>query len=324
MQDQYASYSSTLLAGEESFIRWVQFGENDEQWNAWILRHRDRDLVVEEARKIVSAFIAAGDIDLPEAGKKELWNRIYTSAKAENTKTSGSNLRQLWIWGLSAAAAFALMVWINGLLSSEKVLAQAGEQKEIILPEESMVTLNAGSSIAFREDKFKQDRVVHLEGEAFFKVKPGSTFKVETDFGTITVLGTSFNIFSRQGRFEVSCYTGKVKVECGAKDQLTLTTGEQSIKNEPGEMMSLDRFILTSESPEWTAGRFNFEDQPLHEVVAELERQYAIHVNLDSKLKELRYTGLFESGDLDKALSLITWPLHLKASVDGKTVTISR
>lgn len=131
-------------------------------------------------------------------------------------------------------------------------------------------------------------------------------------------------MLSRDGRFEVRCYTGKVKVETTTNDQLIITPGEVAIKSEDVKPLERDSFILTGESPEWTAGRFNFENQPLTEVMAELERQYAIKVRLDPALEELKYTGLFESGDLEKALYLITWPLHLKSTVKGKTVTISR
>ena len=67
-----------------------------------------------------------------------------------------------------------------------------------------------------------------------------------------------------------------------------------------------------------------FDNQPLSDVIEELERQYDIRVNLDAGLEDLRYTGLFEAGNLDNALSLITWPLHLKSTIKGKTVTISR
>ena len=71
-------------------------------------------------------------------------------------------------------------------------------------------------------------------------------------------------------------------------------------------------------------GKFSYENQPLSEVINELERQYDIDIKLEHGLEDLKYTGLFESGDLDTALYLITWPLHLKSSTKGKKVTISR
>jgi len=324
MEDRYHAYSSSILAGEESFIRWVLHGECADQWHQWISLHHDRQQTIEEARKIVLSLSGSPVATLTQTAQKELWHQIHTSITSGKQEPVKKNGRPLWVWGLAAAASLALLFWITTLTASQKVLALAGEQKEILLPEESVVSLNAGSSISFREKSFEKDRVLQLEGEAFFKVKPGSTFSVRTENGTVTVLGTSFNVLSRNGRFEVSCYTGKVKVETAEKDQLIITMGEQAIKSADAESLDRDSFTLIDASPEWTAGRFNFENQPLAEVIAELERQYAIKVKMDAGLEELTYTGLFESGDLEKALYLITWPLHLKSTVKGNTVTLSR
>ncbi len=324
MEDKFTTYSPTLLAGEDYFVRWVLHGEYDSQWTSWMQRHQERQHILEEARRIVLALHSARESEITESGKRELWSRINDSIQAESKKPARNNVRQLLIWTMSAAAALALMVWINNLTTHERIIAKAGEQKEIFLPEQSAVTLNAGSSIMYKENSFGEDRILRLEGEAFFKVIPGSSFTVETDGGTVTVMGTTFNVLSRNGRFEVSCYTGKVKVVSDKKDQLILTTGQQSIKRKKDDSLNLDTFIPISDTPDWTVGRFPFENRPLSEVIGELERQYAVDVRLDNGLEDIEYTGLFETGNLDTAVYLITWPLHLKSSIKGKTVTISR
>lgn len=324
MEDKFITYSPIHLAGEDYFVRWVLHREYEEQWTAWMQQHPDRKPIIEEARQIVLTLSESIDEGISATGKTELWNRINNSIQAESKKPARNNIRQLLIWTVSAAAAFALMVWINNLTTHERIIAKAGEQKEVFLPEQSAVTLNAGSSIMYKENSFGQDRILRLEGEAFFKVIPGSSFTVETEGGTVTVMGTSFNVLSRNDRFEVSCYTGKVKVQNDKKDQLILTTGQQSIKRKKDDSLNLDTFIPISDTPDWTVGRFPFENQPLSEVISELERQYAVDVRLDKGLEDIEYTGLFETGNLDTAVYLITWPLHLKSSIKGKTVTISR
>ena len=203
-------------------------------------------------------------------------------------------------------------------------MANAGEKKEVVLPEESAVTLNAESSITYRDKSFNQDRELYLEGEAFFKVQKGSTFTVHTDYGTVTVLGTSFNVIARDGRFEVTCYTGKVKVESSPKEQQIITAGESATRSKSDKKLNRSTFEVIADTPDWMEGKFSYENQPLVDVISELERQYDINVKLEAGLKDLKYTGLFESGNLDSALYLITWPLHLKSSTKGKTVTISR
>ncbi len=199
-----------------------------------------------------------------------------------------------------------------------------GQQKEITLPEDSKVILNASSAFQYKEKTFDKKRTLHLYGEAFFNVQPGSTFSVKTDYGTITVLGTSFNVIAWPGRFEVSCFTGKVKVETLTDQEIIITPGEKTVQDQKSKDLTKSSFATTNTTPEWMSGKFIFENQPLSVVVAELERQYSVKVKLTPELESLPYTGLFESGDLDTALSLITWPLHLESKIEGKTVTISR
>ena len=229
----------------------------------------------------------------------------------------------LWKWGLAAAVSFAFVVWFNKVTATDNVYAFFGETKEINLVDESHVTLNAGSSITYKKRSFNENRVLRLDGEAFFDVKPGSTFTVNTNYGSAVVLGTSFNVIAREGIFEVDCYEGKVKVQKNKTQNIVIAGGERSVENPNDQTLVRSTFLQHDGGPEWMKGKFVFDNKPLLRVVSELERQYDIKVNLEKGLEKIPYTGLFESGDLNKALYLITEPLHLKSNVSGKTVNIS-
>ena len=321
MEPRYSNYSSNELAGEDRFVRWVLHGEHHHEWMQWAEQHPGIDQRMDEAKKLVLALNMTKDFALSHESKSELWNRIQSSIHNAPKKESKGKITVLWKWGLAAAAALTMMIWFNYLTAKETTYAQAGEQKEFTLPEGSTVLLNAGSVLSFKESSFNEKRQLYLNGEAFFKVKPGSTFTVYTDLGNIAVLGTSFNVFTRGERFEVSCFTGKVKVSADQQEQL-ITAGQKTIKN--GNTIAAEPFTPAGESPGWAKGKFSFDNQPLSEVIAELERQYNITVDLNPELESLPYTGFFESGDLDEALKLITWPLHLQVVKKGKSITISR
>lgn len=323
MKDIYVSFTPTQLAGEDDFIRWVRYGENDAAWQAWSLHYPDTQTQLAEARRIVEALSASSPASLSAGDQFALWQRIQTKVRPEQ-QPKGSRLRPLWTWGLAAAASLALLVWFNYRISSENIYAAAGESKEVTLPEESVVTLNASSFLMYKDNTFEKKRTLNLEGEAFFKVKPGSTFAVRTASGTVTVLGTSFNVMARDNRFEVSCYTGKVKVETASGETLVLEPGQKSVVTTTGEKPNKATFDPAASSPEWIRGKFHFDNQPLPVVIDELKRQYNIEVKMAPGLDALMYTGLFESGDLEKALPLITWPLHLQFKIEGNTVTIYR
>lgn len=323
MQNQYHSYTPIMLAGEDSFIRWVLHGEGHDTWSAWMNTDPEFKRKVEAAKQLVISLSNADTPGLTTEEKASLWNNIEAGTKTQQTKKQGPQFRKLLNWAIAAAASLAMLVWFNTLMSKEQVFAQAGQQKEISLPESSAVKLNAESSISYKEKTFESAREIHLDGEAFFSVKPGSTFTVITALGRVTVLGTSFNVYARDGRFEVSCYTGKVKVESSDHVEKIITPGIKTTKTTSGELEQLT-FSPSSDHPEWIDGKFTFNNQPLSEVIDELERQYNIKVNIEKGIDEIPYTGLFESGDLQEALQLITWPLHLQFTIKGNTVTISR
>jgi len=63
------------------------------------------------------------------------------------------------------------------------------------------VVLNSKSTISFNKTDWKNNRQLTLDGEAYFKVEKGSTFTVNTNNGSVTVLGTQFNVNSTRRFF---------------------------------------------------------------------------------------------------------------------------
>jgi transmembrane sensor len=323
MKEQYITYSAIQLASEDSFIGWVMHGANAQEWEAWLRQHSHVLTTAELARQIVLNMMHLPEYTLTNEEQQGLWDKIASDISLPSTKGTILKSRILQ-WVTVAAAAIALLIWFNTRQNPTMVQTLAGEQREIQLPESSQIQLNAGSSLVYNSRNFDSHRELTLVGEAFFKVHPGSRFTVNTPQGSITVLGTSFNVVAWPDRFEVSCFTGKVKVVNQHHDQLTIMPGERCTNNETTQKLTSRLFPVTSDAPDWTKGKFVFENQSLKIVVEELERQYNIKVKLAPGLDQLKYVGLFESGDLDKALSLITWPLHLKAEKNGNTVLIGR
>jgi len=301
-------------------------GAYSREWEEWLRRHTHVQEKSAQARQLVLDMMQLPQSFLNADDENALWNKISNdisvTAIHHAPKTSKTKLIR-WMT-VAAAAVIALFIWFGTRSIPTTIMAQAGEHQSVQLPESSRIEMNAGSNIVYNKKRFTEDRELTLTGEAFFEVHPGSRFKVNTPKGSVTVLGTSFNVIARPDRFEVTCYTGKVKVENTNKDQLTITPGERCTNNEGTEKLRTHTFVLTAEKPEWTKGKFVFDNQPLKIVVEELERQYNITVKLEPGLEDTTYVGLFESGDLDEALKLITWPLQLKADKKGNTVLIGR
>ena len=91
------------------------------------------------------------------------------------------------------ASIFVLGISILFYFTNKKTITtQIGETKVYILPDSSRVTVDALSNIKLK--RFNWDRNIALNGEAYFEVKKGKKFIVNTKQGSIRVLGTKFNI----------------------------------------------------------------------------------------------------------------------------------
>ena len=188
------------------------------------------------------------------------------------------------------------------------------------LPDETKVTLNAASTLTFDEGSWEDNRIAQLEGEAFFNVSKGSKFTVNTSQGTITVLGTQFNVKQRNEFFEVHCYEGSVEVEHKLKKVIL----------KPGEYISIYQKQVTSgnlpivKTPSWMEGRNVFRGVPYNEVLDELSRQYDVTITTNVETEKRLFTGAFNDNNLDEALKSVTLPLRLNYKVTGKNIIIEQ
>ncbi|MGI9546835.1 MAG: FecR family protein, partial [Flavobacteriaceae bacterium] len=182
----------------------------------------------------------------------------------------------------------------------------AGEKRQLELPDASVVVVNALSQISYSSDSWEDNRIIELEGEAFFDVTKGNSFDVKTPAGTVSVLGTEFNVKQRTDFFEVKCFEGSVQVVSPTQEKI-LKAGEHFRLS--GNRLELGQNDYPE--PQWTNNISSFRNLPLIEVMAELERQYAIDVNMSETTGKILFTGGFEHGDLENALESITEPLDL-------------
>ncbi len=180
-------------------------------------------------------------------------------------------------------------------------------QTDVYLPDSSWVALNADSQIRFTSDNWDEEREVELEGEAFFKVKKGSRFNVNTNLGTVTVLGTEFSVKDRNEYYEVICYSGLVQV----------VTQDESVTLEPKSAFRIvnnkkENYLVSNKiEPEWINGESSFRSVPFHYVIEELERQYNITVKTNDIDLNQYVSVTFSNQNLEIALESITNPVNL-------------
>jgi transmembrane sensor len=207
----------------------------------------------------------------------------------------------------AVAAMLIVLLGVGYYLTLPKNLAAPnGQTYAFALPDASEVLLNSGSDASYRSWNWDSNREIALHGEAYFKVAKGQKFTVETKLGTVTVLGTQFNVRARDNRFEVTCYEGKVRVWSPSGKQILLP-GQRIIF---GSGISAEVIATKSTSPEWTRHELLFENETYAAVLAELERKYNVKIESSLQTRQL-FSGSIPDNDLDSALKIVAVTYHL-------------
>jgi transmembrane sensor len=140
-------------------------------------------------------------------------------------------------------------------------------------------------------------------------VVKGTKFMVENNGNKITVMGTSFNVYSRKNRFDVKCFSGKVKVETPLIKPVLLTKG-QAFKSD-ASLSAFNKFSFNpGQDVKWIKGEFYFEQEKLNDVFDEIERQFNVTILSPDYNKRL-YTGFFRKGGLKTALDNVCLPMGI-------------
>jgi ferric-dicitrate binding protein FerR (iron transport regulator) len=193
----------------------------------------------------------------------------------------------------------------------------AGQTKTVVLDDGSTARLNAGSRISY-PNLFAYNRTLGLEGEAYFDVKKGRRFTVETRCGSVLVLGTAFSVTARGEVLDVRCYRGKVMVQT-PKGSLVLTKGQTVAAFDNRMEQGLEPLA----EPRWLSGESQFASAPLQLVLAQVESQYGKKITYPEKYKNARFSGTVTHGDLRAALLSVCLPMHLTFTETADTITIT-
>ena len=220
---------------------------------------------------------------------------------------------------MRVAAVIALI--ITGYLFLDNrdttITTQIAQKEIFLLPDASEVSLNAMSNLSYNKKNWSKQRTLNLDGEAYFKVQKGSKFSVETSQGTVSVLGTQFNVFSRDKEFTIACYEGLVSVSY--MGELIKVPAGNFVKIENGKLLSQESMI--AQSPSWIHNESSFKNTPVANVLEELKRYYSIKINVKNTINK-EFTGSFTHTDLNTALRSICDPLQLNYTIANDEVTL--
>ena len=308
-----AAHVAKLFSGEMS----EQDLRRLETWLAEDERHRTEYEAILEAWDLVEGYCPELEID---TDNQELKNTSRSPRMAYKIAAG---------FGAVAIALSAYFLTGYDLKSNHTpgtvYETAVGEQRTVLLADNSTITLNTGTKIYVDFEEGKR----HLElafGEAFFDIEKDPSRPFVIDFGDrqITVLGTKFNVLLAPSVSTVSVIEGLVSVRdsirsgmqalpeafASVKIDANLDTDEVLLKAGKSAAFSaheMDKGAVVktdiNEFQDWRLGQVRFDSETLIKVVAELNR-YSYHKVLieDSTVVDLEVSGVFQLDKFDQFL----------------------
>ena len=309
-----------------------------EKWRSAHPSHAEACARTRRALAIVDQHV--GSTELGSLGE-----RVF----AETRKSRRAPSRPLAL-GLAAACMIVLalavfLVNVREPRSAEPSTFETavGERSTVSLPDDSIVTLNTDTlvEIRFNRDSAIRDMAL-LRGQAHFDVAHDPRpFEVLADGRRIVALGTAFDIRIDEERgVLVTLVEGRVAVEQNERPggafrpdpqddsagagRTVLEAGEQLIASPVGPpvVVAVDPASIVG----WRDGQLVFRDDPLRDVVKEINR-YSMRklvVDRDDRLDDIRIGGVFRSGSPDSFVAAVEelYPVEARRIAMDRTVLV--
>ena len=186
-----------------------------------------------------------------------------------------------------------------------------GAQTKVVLPDQSVVWVNAGSTLRYGSDFNTNGRSVQLDGEAYFEITRDSLkpFIVKSKRLDIKVLGTSFNVkaYGMDETTDVTLVSGKVNVslrdEVAHAGDVTLTPNRKLSFNKQTNKVRVSE-VDAKDALSWMDGSLKFSEQPFMSIAKDLERKFNVRIRVESDpLRKEIFSGSFTKDySLDKIL----------------------
>ena len=188
-----------------------------------------------------------------------------------------------------------------------EVTTLPGQVRTITLSDDTTIRLHGESTLRYSVDYNKQERIVTLEGEAFFAVtQTGLPFEVYSETAQVRVLGTQFSVRSQETSTEVVVTEGRVRVMANQADQqpIELSVGEGVVVT-PTQINSLDTNSV-QDTEAWIAGSVTFDATPFPEAIDRLSRIWNTPIEITATgLETESVSGSIRLGDIQQTLETL-------------------
>lgn len=210
-----------------------------------------------------------------------------------------------------------------------EVKTRPGMVSSVTLFDGTKVWLNAGGYLKYPSRFVAHNRIVELNGEAYFEVKkdPKHPFIVRTGSGyQARVLGTSFNIsaYNDDDNIEATLVTGSIRLSITPKGQQgylqVINPGEKAIYSKSGNTLHI-REVNTEYDTAWKDGVIIFKNQPMNDVLKVLGRYYNVKFDVkDPEVWQSIMTGKFNGESLPQIMEYFRLACNIQYKINKPSI----
>jgi len=231
--------------------------------------------------------------------------------------------------------------------SYSEISTRLGSKTRLVLPDSSIVWLNAGSKLTYSENFGTTNRNTTLSGEAYFDVKKSSTpFIIRANGLQIKVLGTAFNVksYPNEKTTETSLIRGRVEITntkrpgevfiLNPNEKLIISNElkeeKTGVKHKIEPKVVKGALTVTADNTvvetSWVENKLIFQDESFEEVARKMERWYNVRIEIkDEELGKLNVGGgPFENETIQQALLALQIAFQFKFTINDNYITITR
>lgn len=203
-----------------------------------------------------------------------------------------------------------------------------GQRANLQLPDGTRVWLNSGSSIRYDKNYNRHNRIIALEGEAYFEVAKDKKrpFIVKANAVSVRAVGTTFDVkaYVNDNAITTTLIEGKVNV---FNDKMTsqLLPNQKIVFDKRKRTFDKVHVYDAEIAGLWKNNQLAFDSETLENIAKVLERMYNIHVVFDSdQMKQIRFSGKIKNNSLESVLQLISLTSPIHYDVKDTIVTLKR
>jgi len=313
--------------------------ELDDYWLDWLSNNQDKQAIVEQSKAMIQR-LNFKEYSPDPASKQRILERVNREAQPQRRTVWH---RQTWL-RLAAvllllAGSIAAFLYFSDIaepqqasspIAADGVIKHSnapGERTRHILPDGSIVDLNAGSALEYPQNFGAATRTVKLNGEAFFEVMHDSSrpFKVSTKGFEVVVLGTQFNVNTKPKAPTVALVDGKVRLDANASAAtLELTPSQMALFDQEKSAFTASSFDPRAVTG-WKDGYLVFREASFNRVMEQLHDWYGVDITVRNAptSPDWSYTASFKQESLENVLQSMSLLRHFDYQVKNDSLILS-